>query len=188
VWIPKAETIVEESTGSSTRDPNQRSFEFEPEQPELDFRSRGQQLREKYGHLTREERLARIDELADENFNREVDNAIDNAVAHNLYELPGKNPSTGEGLSKITLKFNPNKNLTFQDNLTFKKIQGSPTNTTEVRTHSPNSNSLQGSYSKTNYTTQINSKNPDNIYRLPDGRWKPLSVMTEQELSDAHYK
>jgi RHS repeat-associated protein len=74
VRIPKAETIVEESTGSSTRNPNQRSFDFEPEQLELDFRSRGQQLREKYGHLTREERLARIDELAESNAGRALRN------------------------------------------------------------------------------------------------------------------
>jgi RHS repeat-associated protein len=186
VRIPKAETIVEETSTTSSRHPNQRSL-FEPEQSELDFRSRGQQLRDKYGHLTGEERLARIEELKEANFNKEVDNAIDNAVSHNLYELPGKNPTTGEGLAEIIVKKDVTKPINYHHNMEFQGIKNAPGNQrVEVRYHSPNNNpNAAGTYSSQHPTVQINKYNSKN-FRLPDGTWKSFNTMTPQEKADIH--
>jgi hypothetical protein len=129
-----------------------------------------------------------IRNLDEANFSREIDSAIDNSVSHNFYELPAKNPTTGEGLIKVEVKGDLTKSLYYQDNLTFKGIEGFGNNKVQVRTHSPNPNAPQGSYSNTNYTTQINSTLSPKKYRMENGLWKPLNLMNSQEITGSHYK
>ena len=65
------------------------------------------------------------------------------------------------------------------------KIPGAGPNgaTVELRTHSANPNAPAGSFSQSNYTTQINT--PGGLYRLPDGTWKTISNMTPAERAAA---
>ena len=119
-------------------------------------------------------------------FEAEVEAAVDSARSGTMFKLPAQNPFTGEGLVKIETKFDPTKPIAFQNNMTFKGIQGAPGNKVMVRYHSENPNAPSGSYSQSNPTTQINSVKPK-LYMLPDGTWKPLSLMTDAEKAAAHY-
>ncbi|MGM8886979.1 hypothetical protein ACS8FD_13720, partial [Psychrobacter sp. 1U2] len=126
-------------------------------------------------------------------FDAEVDLAIDNSISFNFWVLPansGKMRLTGQGLTNIKLKMNPEKPIWFHDNLLFRKIQDAPHTKVEVRTHSPNPNPrIRGTYSSNNNTTQINT-NPNSgpkLYRLPDGSWKTIDTMTDAEKVAAHY-
>jgi hypothetical protein len=149
--------------------------------------SRGEMLRNKYSNLSREERLARIDDLAKKNFEREIDNAIDNATSQTRFQLPAQNPSTGEGLVKVTIKADASKPINYHHNMEFRGIKNAPGNQrVEVRYHSPNNNpSAAGTYSSQHPTVQINKYNSQ-IYMLPNGNWKPFNSMTAAEKSDIH--
>lgn len=85
--------------------------------------------------------------------------------------LGGSGPKQGQGA------------IWYHDNI---KIPGAGPNgaMVELRTHSANPNAPAGSYSHSNYTTQINA---GTHYRLPDGTWKPISAMTPAEKAAAHY-
>ncbi|MCU1282271.1 MAG: hypothetical protein JWM53_5817, partial [bacterium] len=88
-----------------------------------------------------------------------------------------KGPLSGSGPK------NGNGDIWFHDNITVP--DGGPGGAAaKIRTHSPNPNAPVGTFSSTNYTTQINTSS--GLYRLPDGTWKPLSDMTPAELSLAH--
>ncbi|SDF03020.1 RHS repeat-associated core domain-containing protein [Myxococcus virescens] len=117
----------------------------------------------------------------------EVDAAIDAAKSWNAYELPGQNPKTKNGLTGMKLKFDLSKDIYFHNNAKFKGIANAPGGKVEVRYHSANPNAPIGKYSNQNPTTQVNSVNPKE-YMLPDGRFKPLSAMTEAEKEAAHFK
>jgi hypothetical protein len=86
--------------------------------------------------------------------------------------LGGSGPKLGQG------------DIWFHDNM---KVPGAGPGgrTVQIRTHSPNPNAPPGSFSRSNYTTQINTT--DGLYRLPDGQWKRLSDMTAAERAAAHY-
>jgi RHS repeat-associated protein len=86
--------------------------------------------------------------------------------------LAGSGPKQGTG------------NIWYHDNV---KIPGAGPGgaKVELRTHSPNPTAPAGSYSRSNYTTQINT--PDGLYRLPDGTWKTIPSMTEAERAAVHY-
>jgi RHS repeat-associated protein len=86
--------------------------------------------------------------------------------------LSGSGPKNGTG------------SIWYHDNI---KVPGAGPGgkTVEVRTHSPNPNAPPGSYSSTNYTTQINTS--DGRYLLPDGSWKTIPEMTNPERASAHY-
>jgi RHS repeat-associated protein len=86
--------------------------------------------------------------------------------------LTGSGPKQGTGA------------IWYHDNI---KIPGSGPGgaKVELRTHSPNPNAPTGSYSRSNYTTQINTT--DGRYLLPDGSWKTIPSMTEAERAAAHY-
>jgi len=117
---------------------------------------------------------------------KEVEAAVDAASPGTPMTLPGQNPTTGEGIYKIKIKADETANLTYQDNMYFRDIEGAPSNKVEVRSHSPNQKAPEDSYSKYNPTTQINTDT--RYYRLPNGEWKRLSDMTPEEIADAHYK
>jgi hypothetical protein len=117
-------------------------------------------------------------------------------------ELPGKNPKTGEGLIDVVPNkaSNPDKasNIAYQQKMKFKGIDGAPKVTdqgtvvrsggkVEVRYHSANPTAPEGTYSRSNPTTQVNSVKPKE-YMLPDGTYKPLNLMTEAEKEAAHFK
>ena len=74
----------------------------------------------------------------------------------------------------------------YHDNVTVKGV-GPGGKAVQIRTHSANPNAPVGSYSRTNYTTQINTKGNPKLYRLPDGSWKRLGDMTPAEKAAAHY-
>lgn len=120
-------------------------------------------------------------------FEVEVEAAVDSAKSGTMFQLPAQNPFTGKGLVKVETKFDPTKPIAFQNNMTFKGIQGAPGNKVMVRYHSENPNAPVGSYSRSNPTTQINSVKPK-MYMLPDGTWKPLSQMTEAEKDAIHFR
>jgi len=86
--------------------------------------------------------------------------------------LTGSGPRLGEG------------DIWYHDNV---KVPGAGPagETVNLRTHSPNPTAPAGSYSRSNYTTQINTK--DGRYLLPDGSWKRLQDMTAAEKAAAHY-
>lgn len=149
----------------------------EPQQLSLDFTGKTQEAR---GSWIGPERQLPA------SFDAEVEAAVDSAVSRTMFELPAQNPTTGEGLTKIDLKFDPMKPIVFQNNMTFKGIKGAPGNKVMVRYHSENPNAPAGTYSNKNPTTQINSEKPT-LYMLPDGTWKPLSLMTDAEKVAAHF-
>lgn len=117
----------------------------------------------------------------------EVGSAVDNAVSGTPAELPGQNPITGEGLINHVTKGDQTKAIPHHDNMKFKGIEGAPGSKVEVRRHSANPNAPAGSYSQSNPTTQVNSVNPK-TYMLPDGTFKPLSEMTDEEKAAAHFR
>ena len=86
--------------------------------------------------------------------------------------LTGSGPKQGSG------------NIWYHDNI---KIPGAGPGgaKVELRTHSANPNAPTGSYSRSNYTTQINTT--DGRYLLPNGNWKTIQSMTEAERAAAHY-
>jgi RHS repeat-associated protein len=86
--------------------------------------------------------------------------------------LSGSGPKTGSG------------GIWYHDNI---KVPGSGPggSAVQIRTHSANPNAPPGSFSFSNYTTQVNT--PSGLYMLPDGTWKPLSTMTPLEISAAHF-
>ena len=113
-------------------------------------------------------------------------------------ELPGQNPKTGEGLRSVVNKADEASNIAYQQKMKFKGIDGAPKVTdqgtvvrsggkVEVRYHSANPTSPEGTYSRSNPTTQVNSINPKE-YMLPDGTYKPFDLMTEAEKEAAHFK
>jgi RHS repeat-associated protein len=118
----------------------------------------------------------------------ELDQAFDNAQSNSYFQLPGQNPGTGEGLIKIDIKADPNANLKFQNNMTFKGIAGAPGKKVQVRYHSANSTAPAGSYSSMNPTTQINTTGTPKQYMLPDGTWKPMGMMTDLERALVHFQ
>ena len=128
-------------------------------------------------------------ELAKRDFKKitgkEVDAAVDAAVPGTPLELPGQNPWTGEGLSKVHIKSDVNAPIGYQEKMTFKGIENAPGAKVEVRAHSPNPTAPPGSYSISNPTTQINSVKPKQ-YRLPDGTYKDFNAMTAEEKAAAH--
>jgi RHS repeat-associated protein len=85
--------------------------------------------------------------------------------------LTGSGPKQGAGA------------IWYHDNVTIPGA-GPAGEAVEVRTHAPNPNAPPGSYSRSNYTTQINTK--DGRYRLPDGNWKRIKDMTPAERAAAH--
>ena len=116
----------------------------------------------------------------------EIEAAVDNAEAGTRLELPGQNPNTGEGLVKVKIKGNPDAAIPHHDNMTFKGIEDAPPGEKiEVRRHSANPNAPEGSYSRDNPTTQINSA-ASKRYRLPDGSYKRIADMTAEERAAAH--
>jgi hypothetical protein len=146
----------------------------------------------------------------------ELATAIREASAPTEFELPGQNPTTGEGLVDMKIKGDQSKPIAYHQNMKFRGIQGAPHDTTWVRYHSANPNAPEGTYSETNPTVQVNTKEaqfgqlPDGsykrthdmtpaeravatdvrqteLYRLPDGEWKPISAMSEAEKAAAHY-
>lgn len=86
--------------------------------------------------------------------------------------LSGTGPKTGQGA------------IWYHDNINIPGA-GPGGKTLQIRTHSPNPNAPPGSYSRSNYTTQINTNN--GLYRLPDGSWKKITDMTPAERATAHY-
>src|SRR5262249_52844806 len=88
----------------------------------------------------------------------EIDKLFEGANSGAMFPLPGKDPRTGSGLAKIQIKADEAKDIAYHVNLRFKGIQGAPGGKPiEVRYHSANRNAPEGSYSRTNPTTQINS-------------------------------
>ena len=88
--------------------------------------------------------------------------------------LTGSGPKQGNG------------DIWYHDNV---RVPGAGPNgeAVDVRTHAPNPNAPAGSYSRSNYTTQINTKASVPQYRLPDGTWKTLNNMTNAEKAAAHF-
>ncbi|MEO8548994.1 MAG: hypothetical protein ABI678_03450, partial [Kofleriaceae bacterium] len=85
--------------------------------------------------------------------------------------LSGSGPKTGP-------------NIWYSDNVKIPNaVPGGPT--IELRTHAANPTAPLGTYSRSHYTTQINTTN--GLYRLPNGHWKTLYRMTEEEIAAAHY-
>jgi len=86
--------------------------------------------------------------------------------------LAGSGPKQGTGA------------IWYHDNI---KITGAGPGgaTVELRTHAPNPGAPPGSYSQSNYTTQINTSN--GRYLLPEGTWKTIPSMTDAERAAAHY-
>lgn len=69
----------------------------------------------------------------------------------------------------------------YHDNI---KVPGvGPKGACELRTHSANPNAPQGSYSSTNYTTQVNS---GDFKMLPDGTFKHKADLTDDEMAAIH--
>jgi hypothetical protein len=116
----------------------------------------------------------------------EVESAVNSSTSGTPARLPGQNPKTGEGLVKHVTKGDETKAIAHHDNMTFKGIKDAPGGKVEVRRHSANPNAPEGSYSKNNPTTQVNTVKPK-LYMLPDGTFKPLSAMTEAEKAAAHF-
>jgi hypothetical protein len=116
----------------------------------------------------------------------ELEQAFSRAQSRNMFELPGQNPANGQGLRKLRIVEDETKNLAYQQNMTFKQIDGAPSPKVEVRYHSANANAPAGTYSQTNPTTQINSVDPQ-LYMLPDGTWKPFNILTEEERALVHF-
>jgi hypothetical protein len=115
-----------------------------------------------------------------------MDAALADAKSGTKLELPGQNPKTGQGLQDITIKADETKSIAHHENMDFKGIQDAPPGkTVEVRRHSANPKAPDGSYSQGNPTTQINAGKK---YRLPDGTWKTIKEMTEEERAAAHYE
>ena len=114
-------------------------------------------------------------------FEAEVDAAVARATSGSFFKLPAQNPSTGDGLIDIKIKFDPTKPIAFHNNMEFQGIQGTPGNgKVEVRFHTENPK-----FPGTGGTTQINQ---NKYYLLPGGIWKKISVMTDAEREAAHIK
>jgi hypothetical protein len=92
------------------------------------------------------------------------------ATSDNIYELPGKNPTTGEGLQNVkvygrgdpakimhhdNMKFGGINDVTVTDATGQKTVVVPGKGPLEVRTHGPNP-APKGTFSHDNYTTQIN--------------------------------
>jgi RHS repeat-associated protein len=86
--------------------------------------------------------------------------------------LSGSGPKTGTG------------QIWYTDNV---KVPGAGPNgeLLNIRTHAPNPGAPPGSFSFSNYTTQINTNS--GMYLLPDGTFKTLSAMTPEEIAGAHW-
>jgi hypothetical protein len=116
----------------------------------------------------------------------DIDGALENnemrsdnmyQVAHENGSLGGSGPKEGTG------------DIWYHDNIKVKGggPGGAEGNNLELRTHSPNPNAPDGSYSQTNYTTQVNTSSKPPLYRLPDGTFKAIGDMTDAERAAAHY-
>jgi RHS repeat-associated protein len=117
----------------------------------------------------------------------EIDAAFESAQSRTMFKLPGQDPFSGKGLSKVALpKGDETKPIAYHLNMEFKGISGAPGNKVAVRYHSANPNAPIGTYSRTNPTTQINTITPKR-YMLPDGTWKDLSTATDAEKAAAHF-
>jgi RHS repeat-associated protein len=116
----------------------------------------------------------------------DVEAAIDSARSQTMFRLPAQNPSTGQGLVNLEQRFDPTRPIALHETLTFEGIADAPTQTVQVRPHSPNTNAPLGTYSRTNPTTQISSPN-NKWYMLPDGTWKKWAQMSEAEKAAAHF-
>jgi RHS repeat-associated protein len=88
--------------------------------------------------------------------------------------LSGSGPKAGTG------------DIWYHDNIKVGGV-GPGGKSVELRTHSPNPTAPAGSYSRSNYTTQINTK--DGRYLLPDGSWVKLweSTTTDAQRAAAHF-
>jgi hypothetical protein len=86
--------------------------------------------------------------------------------------LSGSGPKYGQG------------DIWYHDNIKIPGV-GPDGRPVQLRTHSPNPNAPPKSYSRSHYTTQINTNN--GLYLLPDGSWKTISEMTPAERTAAHY-
>ena len=86
--------------------------------------------------------------------------------------LSGSGPKYGQGA------------IWFHDNI---RVPGVGPNGTrvEIRTHSANPNAPDGSYSQSNYTTQVNSS--QNLYMLPDNTtWDTMNNYSQAQRAQAH--
>jgi hypothetical protein len=120
------------------------------------------------------------------------------AVNEEIKTLQDEVRSGKAGLQKVAIKTDPLKPISYQDNMTVAKVKtpGVPGDVAdvEVRTHGPNANAPDGTWSKDNPTTQINTK--DDLYRIPDpnadpnqpdpGIYKNMEDMTPEQIADAH--
>lgn len=76
--------------------------------------------------------------------------------------------------------------------MTLRGVEGVPPGEDlQVRRHSANANAPEGSYSRENPTTQINTVDPatpmqSKMFRLPDGTYKRFADMTEEEKAASH--
>jgi hypothetical protein len=113
--------------------------------------------------------------LIEPELSQAVDQAFDSGRAQSGQMVQFSAPSNVENYGS--------KNIHFNENVT---IPGAGPDGADVllRTHSPNPNSPIGSFSRSNYTMQINT--PEGLRMLPDGTWKPWSALTDSEKNAIH--
>ena len=120
---------------------------------------------------------------------KEVDDFVDGAEAATMeagahIQMPGQHPSKPDvGLQDLRLEPDGAKTLPYHPIHELKDIKGAPANRVQVRNHSPNPNAPDGSYSKSNPTTQINTRKVTQ-YQLPDGSWKTTHELSPSELGE----
>src|SRR5262249_46709993 len=120
---------------------------------------------------------------------KDLDAAFSNLRAGTMFQLPAQNPTTGKGLEgEFQVRDDPSKNIWFQVKHLFSGIDAAPGNGgVESRNHSANPNAPAGSYSQPNPTTQVNSRQYQQIYMLPDGTWKHYNAMPPDEKAAIHF-
>lgn len=126
--------------------------------------------------------------FTEEEINRLLQSLDEGSYSTGPYgQLPAANqPGVSEGLKEIhPIRFDESKPIAYHENMDFQGIKGAPSGRdVEYRYHSANKNAPEGSYSHENPTVQVNA---GKYYRLPNGTWKKLSQMTEEERAAAHY-
>jgi hypothetical protein len=124
-----------------------------------------------------------------------VDTAVEQSHSRNIFKLPGQEQRTGQGLVKVEVKGDPTKKIQFQDNMGFRDIKDVPPGAkgkVEVRSHGPNPGAPEGTHSRSNPTTQINTGNKKGpkLYRDADGNWIDLKdkATTEAQKDAVHLR
>jgi hypothetical protein len=119
----------------------------------------------------------------------EIDAAFSDLRTGQKVEMPGQNPSTGQGLAgPPELRFDPDKPIAFHDNWNLKGIKGAPAQEIQVRTHSPNRRAPAGKYSRENPTTQITDPNND-FYMDKNGVWRSKTdLRTDADWDSVHLR